>query len=139
MTQIKWKAAFLTFLLASSLHSIYTVQAEKGVTTATHIRRHESSTTISTETVKTESKSSTTTKGVSIIPPSIGILVFPDEEDEPLIGLSRPKALASYTEAKAKRDESFYRHGILAMIRDGKNGGLSAQTGRFFYHPPINS
>lgn len=111
----------------------------KGVTTATHIRRHESSTTISTETVKTESKSSTTTKGVSITPPSIGILVFPDEEDEPLIGLSRPKALASYTEAKAKRDESFYRHGILAMIRDGKNGGLSAQTGRFFYHPPINS
>lgn len=37
MTQIKWKAAFLAFLLASSLHSIYTVQAEKGVTTATHI------------------------------------------------------------------------------------------------------
>lgn len=139
MTQIKWKAAFFAFLLASSLHSIYTVQAEKGVTTATHIRRHESSTTISTETMKTESKSSTTTKGVSITPPSIGILVFPDEEDEPLIGLSRPKALASYTEAKAKRDESFYRHGILAMIRDGKNGGLSAQTGRFFYHPPINS
>lgn len=139
MTQIKWKAAFLAFLLASSLHGTYTVQAEKGVTTATHIRRHESSTTISTETVKTESKSSTTTKGVSIAPPSIGILVFPDKEDEPLIGLSRPKALASYTEAKAKRDESFYRHGILAMIRDGKNGGLSAQTGRFFYHPPINS
>ena len=139
MTQIKWKAAFLAFLLASSLHIIYTVQAEKGVTTATHIRRHESSTTISTETVKTESKSSTTTKGVSITPPSIGILVFPDEEDEPLIGLSRPKALASYTEAKAKRDESFYRHGILAMIRTEKNGGLSAQTGRFFYHPPINS
>ena len=55
MTQIKWKAAFLAFLLASSLHSIYTVQAEKGVTTATHIRRQESSTTISTETVKTES------------------------------------------------------------------------------------
>ena len=54
MTQIKWKAAFLAFLLASSLHSIYTVQAEKGVTTATHIRRHESSTTISTETVKTQ-------------------------------------------------------------------------------------
>ena len=107
MTQIKWKAAFFAFLLASSLHSIYTVQAEKGVTTATHIRRHESSTTISTETVKTESKSSTTTKGVSITPPSIGILVFPDEEDEPLIGLSRPKALASYTEAKVKRDESF--------------------------------
>ena len=83
MTQIKWKAAFLAFLLASSLHGTYTVQAEKGVTTATHIRRHESSTTISTETVKTESKSSTTTKGVSITPPSIGILVFPDEEDEP--------------------------------------------------------
>lgn len=135
MTQIKWKAAFLAFLLASSLHSIYTVQAEKGVTTATHIRRHESSTTISTETVKTESKSSTTTKGVSITPPSIGILVFPDEEDEPLIGLSRPKALASYTEAKAKRDESFYRHGILAMIRDGKKWGLIGTDGTVLLPP----
>lgn len=135
MTQIKWKAAFLAFLLASSLHSIYTVQAEKGVTTATHIRRQESSTTISTETVKTESKSSTTTKGVSITPPSIGILVFPDEEDEPLIGLSRPKALASYTEAKAKRDESFYRHGILAMIRDGKKWGLIGTDGTVLLPP----
>lgn len=135
MTQIKWKAAFFAFLLASSLHSIYTVQAEKGVTTATHIRRHESSTTISTETVKTESKSSTTTKGVSITPPSIGILVFPDKEDEPLIGLSRPKALASYTEAKAKRDESFYRHGILAMIRDGKKWGLIGTDGTVLLPP----
>lgn len=139
MTQIKWKAAFLTFLLASSLYGTHTVYAEKGVTTATRIQRHESSTTISTETVKTESKSSTTTKGVSITPPSIGILVFPDEEDAPFINQHRPKALASYTEAKAKRDESFYRHGILAMIRKGKNGDSSAQTGQFFCHLPINS
>lgn len=68
-------------------------------------------------------------------PPSIGILVFPDEEDEPLIGLSRPKALASYTEAKAKRDESFYRHGILAMIRDGKKWGLIGTDGTVLLPP----
>lgn len=100
MTQIKWKAAFLTFLLASSLHGIYTVQAEKGVTTATHIRRQESSTTISTETVKTESKSSTTTKGVSITPLPSGssffrmkkmnrLSVFPDPKRLPHI--QKPK------------------------------------------------
>lgn len=135
MTQIKWKAAFLTFLLASSLYGTHTVYAEKGVTTATRIQRHESSTTISTETVKTESKSSTTTKGVSITPPSIGILVFPDEEDAPFINQHRPKALASYTEAKAKRDESFYRHGILAMIKEGKKWGLIGTDGTVLLPP----
>ena len=135
MTQIKWKAAFLTFLLASSLYGTHTVYAEKGVTTATRIQRHESSTTISTETVKTESKSSTTTKGVSITPPSIGILVFPDEEDTPFINQHRPKALASYTEAKAKRDESFYLHGILAMIKEGKKWGLIGTDGTVLLPP----
>ena len=135
MTQIKWKAAFLTFLLASSLYGTHTVHAEKGVTTATRIQRHESSTTISTETVKTESKSSTTTKGVSITPPSIGILVFPDEKDPPFFDQRRPKALASYTEAKAKRDESFYRHGILAMIKEGKKWGLIGTDGTVLLPP----
>ena len=135
MTQIKWKAAFLAFLLASSLHSIYIQYRRK--------RRHHRHTypapRVQHDNFYRNSENGKQVfynhKGCFHHTPSIGILVFPDEEDEPLIGLSRPKALASYTEAKAKRDESFYRHGILAMIRDGKKWGLIGTDGTVLLPP----
>ncbi len=129
------KTTVLAALVISSLYSMHPAYAEKGVTTATRIQRHQSSTTISTETTQTESRSGETSKGISISPPNIGIIIVPDRKDIPFTDFRQSRSLASYNETKKEKEESFYRHGVLAMVKSGKKWGLIGTDGRITLEP----
>lgn len=115
-----------------------TAGAEKGVESYTHIHREQRHESISVTEEKTQSTSSTTSKGTYVKGPDMNsvAIIIADAVDLTIPNdWKTPKELPSYREKRTREINHFYEHGALAVIKDGKKWGIVDIHGKISLPP----
>ena len=115
-----------------------TAGAEKGVESYTHIHREQHNESISVTEEKTQSTSSTTSKGTYVKGPDMNsvAIIIADAVDLTIPNdWKTPKELPSYREKRTREINHFYEHGALAVIKDGKKWGIADIHGKISLPP----